>query len=343
MGSKLILLLGIILGVALTYFCIQDNKAKLTEKYASINLPHEESITSQKNIPVPQQTQKEQVVPTIVTSKKEEESTQEKQKVLKKPTFFYTTKDKETLYAHMSLSDKTLAIVDFLDTACTQATCDKNVTFTDDTAQAQWQEDVIKLASYLHNHNIQDASISVKNNTVDISGIFENNTSSNEFHQLLDILNQPDITINDETKLREFKNTAETNVTQQKTNPSLSIENIQREINIALQKNPIYFQRNSDKLFKKSKKTLDNIITLVNKSNLKLSFTVEGHTDASGEAAYNKYLSQKRADSVRTYLLDHKLNAKTITASGLGEENPITADPYKKENRRVEIHISKGD
>ncbi len=343
MGSKLILLLGIILGVALTYFCIQDNKAKLTERYATVNLPQKESIAPQKKIPVTPQIQEEQAVPAAIKTSEKEAKTKKPQKVLKEPTFFYTTKDQETLHAHMSLSDKTLAIVDFLDTACTQQQCDKNITFTKDTAPAKWQEEVINIASYLHNQKIKDALISVKNHTLEVAGIFDSNISSNKFHKLLDKLNTTDMKINDLTKLQEIQSTKETNATQQKIEPSLSIEDIQRKINITLQKNPIYFQRNSDKLVGKSKKTLDKIITLVNKSNLKFSFTVEGHTDASGDAEYNKYLSQKRANTVQNYLLSHHLNIKTISALGMGEEKPITADPYKKENRRVEIHIRKGD
>lgn len=71
----------------------------------------------------------------------------------------------------------------------------------------------------------------------------------------------------------------------------------------------------------------------------KTDVTVEGYSDDRGRAAYNKSLSQKRADAVRTTLINEfKISADRITAIGYGEENPIadnaTAEGRAK-NRRV--------
>lgn len=53
---------------------------------------------------------------------------------------------------------------------------------------------------------------------------------------------------------------------------------------------------------------------------------VEGHTDRLGSSAYNDALSQRRADTVRTYLIDQvKLDGARVTASGHGETQPVTA------------------
>lgn len=71
-----------------------------------------------------------------------------------------------------------------------------------------------------------------------------------------------------------------------------------------------------------------------------INFTVEGHTDDTGAAAYNKKLSQKRADAVRDYLVEHGFPADKITAIGYGEEKPICSTKTKKcrqANRRVDI------
>ena len=71
-----------------------------------------------------------------------------------------------------------------------------------------------------------------------------------------------------------------------------------------------------------------------------INFTVEGHTDDTGAAAYNKKLSQKRADAVRTYLVENGFPADKITAIGYGEEKPICPTTTKKcrqANRRVDI------
>lgn len=71
---------------------------------------------------------------------------------------------------------------------------------------------------------------------------------------------------------------------------------------------------------------------------------LEGHTDSSGSASYNKTLSQERAIGVKEVLVERfGINANRIIAVGKGEESPIadnnTADGQRK-NRRVEIILS---
>jgi len=69
---------------------------------------------------------------------------------------------------------------------------------------------------------------------------------------------------------------------------------------------------------------------------------VEGHTDSRGSESYNQGLSQRRADSVRDYLVQRGYPADRIQARGKGEGSPI-ADNASAEgranNRRVEIVI----
>ena len=50
---------------------------------------------------------------------------------------------------------------------------------------------------------------------------------------------------------------------------------------------------------------------------------LSAHTDSSGSEAYNLTLSQRRADSVRSYLIQHGVAASRIEARGYGEANPI--------------------
>ena len=66
---------------------------------------------------------------------------------------------------------------------------------------------------------------------------------------------------------------------------------------------------------------------------------IEGHTDSSGAAAYNKDLSQRRAQSVADILVnDYQINSGRVSAVGYGEEQPLvdnsTAENRAK-NRRV--------
>lgn len=67
--------------------------------------------------------------------------------------------------------------------------------------------------------------------------------------------------------------------------------------------------------------------------------TIEGHTDSDGSAAYNKDLSQRRADAVRQLFIDeHGVDPDRLIAIGYGEEQPIASNATaagKAENRRV--------
>ncbi len=69
---------------------------------------------------------------------------------------------------------------------------------------------------------------------------------------------------------------------------------------------------------------------------------VEGYTDSQGGVAFNQDLSQKRADSVRAYLVSRGIAADRITAQGFGAARSIadngTAEG-RADNRRVEIVI----
>lgn len=71
---------------------------------------------------------------------------------------------------------------------------------------------------------------------------------------------------------------------------------------------------------------------------------IEGHTDSTGSASYNKWLSQRRADAVAQWLVNKfGIDAKRVSAIGYGEERPIadnnTAEGRAK-NRRVVAAIS---
>jgi outer membrane protein OmpA-like peptidoglycan-associated protein len=69
---------------------------------------------------------------------------------------------------------------------------------------------------------------------------------------------------------------------------------------------------------------------------------VVGHTDSTGDAAYNQGLSERRADAARTFLLGAGLEADRVTAIGRGEEEPVDTNDTemgRQNNRRVEIAI----
>ena len=72
---------------------------------------------------------------------------------------------------------------------------------------------------------------------------------------------------------------------------------------------------------------------------------IEGHTDSDGSEVYNLKLSQARAVSVRTHLIEVEgIQADMLEAIGFGESRPLAGNDTpggKAKNRRVEFHIER--
>jgi outer membrane protein OmpA-like peptidoglycan-associated protein len=74
-----------------------------------------------------------------------------------------------------------------------------------------------------------------------------------------------------------------------------------------------------------------------------LNLAIEGHTDTTGSEDFNMKLSQQRADTVREFLISQGMSPDTITARGMGQDNPLADNSTaagRKLNRRVEIIVS---
>ena len=74
-----------------------------------------------------------------------------------------------------------------------------------------------------------------------------------------------------------------------------------------------------------------------------LKIEVEGHTDSTGGPAINQALSEKRAGSVRTYLISQGVDSSAITAHGFGASRPVADNSTaagRQVNRRVELVVN---
>ena len=72
------------------------------------------------------------------------------------------------------------------------------------------------------------------------------------------------------------------------------------------------------------------------------SVIVTGHTDSMGSEAYNQGLSERRANSVRDYLISQGADASKLQANGAGESQPAYSNDTKEgraQNRRVEFNV----
>ena len=101
----------------------------------------------------------------------------------------------------------------------------------------------------------------------------------------------------------------------------------------------VQFQLDSATLTPTAMQDLDQVAVAFNGSELALSsLTLEGHTDASGEAGYNLRLSQRRAEAVVAYLVSRGVGWQRLNAIGYGESRPLPVyQPTDARQRRVEI------
>lgn len=102
----------------------------------------------------------------------------------------------------------------------------------------------------------------------------------------------------------------------------------------------ITFETNSAVLLPRSKEQLDVVATALKNDRLKdFSFDVEGHADPRGTSESNLTLSQRRAESVRSYLVGaHGVPESRLRAIGKGDAELLnTRDIAAPENRRVTI------
>ena len=102
----------------------------------------------------------------------------------------------------------------------------------------------------------------------------------------------------------------------------------------------IYFDTGSDRIRPESAPTLKEIGDML-KEHSDLKITIEGHTDNVGAAASNQALSEKRAASVRQFLIDtYLVDGARLTAKGLGSTKPVGSNDTpegRQNNRRVEL------
>jgi putative exosortase-associated protein (TIGR04073 family) len=74
----------------------------------------------------------------------------------------------------------------------------------------------------------------------------------------------------------------------------------------------------------------------------KAQILVAGYTDSTGTASYNRELSRRRAEAVRTYLVRQGVGSQRIELAGYGDASPVASNDTsvgRMSNRRVEIEV----
>ncbi|MCB0475376.1 MAG: OmpA family protein, partial [Flavobacteriaceae bacterium] len=110
--------------------------------------------------------------------------------------------------------------------------------------------------------------------------------------------------------------------------------------------NPIYFDKDSDKIRKDAAYELDRVAVILRK-NPNMNIEVGSHTDSQNVKSYNLKLSLEMAESVKEYLISKGVDAQRIRAVGYGESGLLnkctsfvkcTPGEHQK-NRRTEIKV----
>ena len=106
-------------------------------------------------------------------------------------------------------------------------------------------------------------------------------------------------------------------------------------------KNDVTFDVNSSEILPGLYPDLNRVAEVLNRYP-DTTIQVAGHTDSSGSDALNMSLSQRRAESVRSYLIQQGIDSSRIEAVGYGKTRPIASNSTaegRRLNRRVEIRI----
>ncbi len=111
---------------------------------------------------------------------------------------------------------------------------------------------------------------------------------------------------------------------------------------VILQK--VYFDTAKARIQERSYPVLLEVARVLKENPDIIKLRIEGYTDSRGSAAYNRRLSQRRAEAVRKFLIQQGIDPKRLVAKGYGEDKPIASNDTpegRAQNRRVEFKILK--
>jgi outer membrane protein OmpA-like peptidoglycan-associated protein len=105
----------------------------------------------------------------------------------------------------------------------------------------------------------------------------------------------------------------------------------------------VYFNTDKATLRESSYDALNDLLSAM-QTNKAMRVEIAGHTDDRASAEYNKDLSQRRAESVKAYLVENGIAKDRIRAKGYGESEPVASNETeegRQKNRRVEVRVLK--
>lgn len=133
----------------------------------------------------------------------------------------------------------------------------------------------------------------------------------------------------------------EAKLREQLLNSGVQVQRVGENQLVLRMQNGIGFATDSSQLTGSIQNTLNGVAQILVEYP-ETSLVINGYTDNTGNDSYNQSLSERRAESVRAYLLSQGVAAGRAIARGYGERNPICTNDTtdgRACNRRVEIQI----
>jgi len=127
--------------------------------------------------------------------------------------------------------------------------------------------------------------------------------------------------------------------------PGAEVERVGEGIQLVLGENSVNFETSKSTLTAKAKANLDKLIPVF-KEYSETDIKIYGYTDSTGSEEFNLKLSEKRAASVKDYLVAKGIKASRFETKGMGIADPIADNSTvegRSKNRRVEFAITAND
>ena len=144
--------------------------------------------------------------------------------------------------------------------------------------------------------------------------------------------------------VRIVQNNLEMNIERLPVASDDMTDHLQSSLDTLVHNQRIKFSTASTSLTTPSRVILSEVAALIRKHSVN-GIEIIGHTDNTGEADHNLILSQKRAETVKKYLIDDGVEAHLLSARGYGSSQPVsdnTSASGRAKNRRVEFKVIKG-
>lgn len=124
--------------------------------------------------------------------------------------------------------------------------------------------------------------------------------------------------------------------------PGAEVQRVGEGIRLVLNENAIRFNTNMSSLTLQAQQNLDKLVPILQEYP-DTNIQIFGYTDSTGTPEYNLTLSQKRADTVKWYLVSKGLSPSRFSTFGYGIADPIATNETpegRSQNRRVEFAIT---